>query len=69
MPPITLTLKAARVNAGIGQKEAANRLCINPSTLRKYEEGKTMPSYNMVKRMEELYKISADYIFFGKLTA
>ena len=61
MPKISLA--AARVNAQLSQKEAARRLNINPATLRNYECGKTVPSWNTVKRIEVVYKFPADYIF------
>ena len=39
--PDGISLKAARVNAGFTQKEAAKQLKIGESTLIKYEKGET----------------------------
>lgn len=61
-----ITLRAARVNAALSQKEAAGRLGINPATLRSYEDGHTSPDWDIVQKMERLYSFPADFIFFGK---
>ena len=63
MPQITL--KAARVNANLSQKEAAKRLEIAPSTLRNWESGKTFPKHNQVIAICALYGVHVDNIFFG----
>lgn len=64
--PIRLSLAAARVNAEMTQKEAAKLLGINVSTLQNYENGKTCPSWEMVHRMESLYRIPMDFLNFQK---
>lgn len=66
---MAITLKAARVNAGLNQKEAAERLNISESTLSKYESGKSFPDVPMIQNIEVLYKISyRDIIFCPKST-
>jgi len=50
-----VTLRAARVNAGLTQKEAADRLLIGTTTLQGYESGKRLPRMDMLGRMERLY--------------
>jgi Predicted transcription factor, homolog of eukaryotic MBF1 len=62
---IEITLKAARVNAGLKQKEAAEKLDISVSSLQGYESGKTCPSWKTIKKMEILYDYPAKYIFFN----
>ena len=64
-----ITLKAARVNAGFSQKQAAKSLGINTSTLQNYEKGETIPDWNMVEKISNLYEFPKDYIFFGKKSA
>ena len=59
-----VSLKAARVNANLTQKEAAKRLGICLSTLQNYESGTTVPDWNMVKRIVDVYGRPADCIFF-----
>lgn len=61
----SITLKAARVNAALTQKEAAKKLGINQATLQNYENGITYPTMDMVERISQLYNFPKDYIFFG----
>lgn len=61
---MAITLKAARVNAGLRLKDAAEKLGVTDSTLRNWERGKTFPSVPQIGAIESLYKISyADIIF------
>lgn len=61
MPKISI--KAARVNAGLTQKEAARRLGINPDTLAHYEKsGSGKLSLEMLRKLAELYRIPADFL-------
>jgi len=64
-----ITLKAARVNAELSQKEAANALGVNVSTIQKYESGKTVPDWEMVKKIEHVYKFPIDFISFSRNSA
>ncbi len=62
-----MTLKAARVNQGMTQKEAAKKLGISVDTLGKYERGTSFPSIPIIKKMEEMYEVSySDLIFLPK---
>lgn len=63
MPKITL--KAARVNAGMSQSEAASRLGVAVSTLRNWEAGKTFPTKPKIDMICELYGIPFDVLFFA----
>ena len=65
MSTMKITLAAARVNAGLSQREAAKMLGITPETLRNYERGKQVPSWTTVKEMERIYGISADNMIIG----
>lgn len=60
MPKISI--KAARVNAGLTQKEAARRLGINPDTLARYEKKSGKLSLEMLRKLAELYRIPADFL-------
>lgn len=64
MPKISI--KAARVNAGLTQEEAAKQLGINPNTLSRYESGRNVPRVDMIGKMSKLYCIDKQYIFLGK---
>jgi transcriptional regulator with XRE-family HTH domain len=58
-------LKAARVNAGLSQEEAAKKIGIATSTLRNWEAGKTFPNQPKIEKMCEVYGISFDILFFA----
>lgn len=59
-----MTLKAARVNKGLTQKEAAESLEISLNTLSNYECGKSFPDVPVIQRIEKLYEISYNDIIF-----
>lgn len=65
MPP-KISLAAARVNAGLDQTLASVKLGVNVATLRNWEKGKTVPGYDQVMKICDLYQYPADYIFFGR---
>lgn len=59
-----ITLKAARVNAGYSQKEAAEILNISNKTLCSWENGKTFPDQPMIEKLCVLYGVTYDMIDF-----
>lgn len=61
MPKITL--KAARINAGLTQKEAAKRIGISYQTLSEYEKDASKIKLVTIKKMCTLYGIPIDCIF------
>lgn len=66
---MAITLKAARVNSGLTQEEAARQLGISVEALRKYESGKSSPTVSVVKRIEDLYNVPyCDLIFLPATT-
>ena len=60
-----ISLRAARVNAGFTQKQAADKLLIGTSTLQGYESGKRQPRMDMLCRMEALYGIGMQHFGFA----
>ena len=62
MPKISL--KAARVNAGLSQKEAAKLLKVSNKTLHSWENGDTSPSATHIDAICDLYNWSYDDINF-----
>ena len=61
---MAITLKAARVNKGLTQKEAAKLIGVSVDALINYERGKTFPSVPTIKKVEEVYGVAyADIIF------
>lgn len=62
-----ITLKAARVNAGLTQKEAAEKLNISNRTLCSWENGLSVPKADKIDVICALYGIGYDnLIFFTK---
>lgn len=61
---LKISLKAARVNADLSQKEAAKCLKISNKTLHSWENGETSPSAKHIDAMCELYKVSYDNLNF-----
>lgn len=59
-----ITLKAARVNRGLTQDEAAKLLGVSVSTLQKYEAGKSFPNVPTINKMEQIYGIKYEHIIF-----
>lgn len=59
-----ISLKAARVNAGFSQKEAAILLQISNKTLSNWENGDTFPSAKKIECLCDLYKVSYNDIIF-----
>lgn len=53
----TITLKAARINKGLTQSEAAKILGISVFTLINYEAGRSFPDVPVIKRMEKIYDV------------
>ncbi len=61
MPKITL--EAARVNAGLTQKELAEILGVSRTTVVNWEKGNTEPTISQLKKLSELSGIPMDFIF------
>lgn len=59
-----ITLKAARVNKNMRQRDAAKALGISLATLCKYEKGRTFPDVPVIRKIEELYDINYNDINF-----
>lgn len=61
---MAITLKAARVNKGLNQAQAAKLLGISKDTLWNYENGRTYPDVPVIKKIEEVYGIGYNDIVF-----
>lgn len=59
-----ITLKAARVNKGLSQQEAARIIGITDATLRNWERGKSFPDAMAIKSIENLYGVKYDDLIF-----
>ena len=63
---IKITLRAARVNSGYTLVKAASLFGINKDTLSKYEQDSTNVPRSFFSKVEDIYKIPIENIFFGK---
>ena len=62
---MAITLKAARVNRKLSQREAAKLIGISVDTLSNYERGSRFPDVPIITRIEQIYGVSyADIIFY-----
>lgn len=61
-----ISLKAARINSGLTQTEAAKLVGIHPQTLSKYENDSSEIRNSLVKDLAKIYSIPVDYIFLGE---
>lgn len=61
-----MTLKAARVNAGLSQIEAANKIGVTRETLGNWERGKSYPNALNIKQIEVIYSVKYDNIIFAE---
>lgn len=61
---MAITIRAARINKGYSQAQAAEKIGISKETLSNYERGKSYPDVLILKRMEEVYDTPySDLIF------
>jgi len=61
---MVITMKAARVNMGYTQEEAAELLGISKDTLWNWENGRSFPNVLVIKKIEEVYNTSYNNINF-----
>lgn len=58
-----MSIKAARINAKLTQKEVCDVLNIANSTLIRWEQEETFPTVPQLKKLCELYRCQMDDIF------
>ena len=61
---LKITIRAARVNVGLSQKEAAVRLGVCNKTLSSWENCGTFPPADKISALCELYGVSYDHLNF-----
>ena len=61
---IKISMAAARVNAGLTQKQVCEALNISKTTLVSYEKGRTIPDCKTGGDLAKLYNMSTDNIKF-----
>ena len=55
-------LKELREEFHISQEKLANDLCIDRSTVAKYETNDRMPDADMLCKLADYFKVSVDYL-------
>lgn len=58
-----ISLEACRVNAKLTQKQMAEILGVNQTTVLSWEKGKTEPSLSQLRTISQLSGIPMDFIF------
>lgn len=66
MQSIQISLAAARVNAGLTQRDVAAALSVGPQTVCAWEKGTTEPKASQALALAELYNMPLDCIFLPK---
>lgn len=61
---LKITLRAARVNIGLSQEEAAARLNVSKKTLGSWENGVTFPPAHKIPAICDLYGVTYDHLNF-----
>lgn len=61
-----ITLRAARINAGLSADEVSKNIGICKTTLGNWERGKSSPAYDVALKLAELYSCPAEDIIFLK---
>ena len=57
-----INMAAARVNAGLTQKELAKQCKVSETTVIKWEQGETSPHIKRLPLLEKAYGIPLDYV-------
>lgn len=63
---IRISLAAARVNAKMNQREMAEYVGVDISTITNWEKGKSEPSTSQLRKISEASGIPMDYIFVSE---
>lgn len=59
-----ITLRAARMNVPLTQKEAAERIGVTVDTIGNWERGKSFPDALQIKNIEGVYNVRYDNLIF-----
>ena len=64
-----ISLRAARVNAGLTQEQVAEALKVAKKTVQNWEKGVSTPDVNQAFSLQELFHFPVGQIFFGEHSA
>ena len=57
-----ISMAAARVNAGLSQKQLAEKCNVNETTVINWEKGRNVPSTPKLPLLEKAYGIPLDFV-------
>lgn len=57
-----------RLQNGMSQKALAEKLNISPSTLCKWESGRSMPDFDSLSQISDIFQISGDNLLHPEAT-
>jgi DNA-binding XRE family transcriptional regulator len=66
---IKLSIRAARIDAGMTQPQAAKELGVCTSTIQNYEGGRYPPPFSAVEKMSALYGVPIENLYICKKNA
>lgn len=55
-------LRKLRLNKGLRQEQVAKLVGVNKSAISTYESGTRQPSFDILVRLANLYRVSTDYL-------
>lgn len=58
-----ISIASARVNAGMKQSDLASALNVSVSTITNWENGRSEPNVNQLRKISDLSGIPMDFIF------
>lgn len=61
---LMITLKAARINAGLKQEEAGNIIGVSKSVISNWERGISFPDVIQLKKIEQTYHVNYKNLIF-----
>lgn len=63
MAELQISLKAARINAGMTQAAAAEAMGVSNITISNWENGHTLPNIQTARKIAEVYNVPLDNLF------
>ena len=63
---IRISLKAARVNAGLTMEDVCARLNVSKTTIFNWENGNSLPSADTALKLSDLYRLPLENINFSR---
>ena len=64
MDKLRITLEAARVNRGLTQPSAAEKIGVSVQTLINWEKGRTVPTVDLALKLCEVYGVTMNDLIF-----